>query len=473
MPEGVIGSWGPDVGRYAKARLGLVLDRWQQRAMNRALAYGEDGRLVHGLYLVSAARQNGKTVKARSLIGWALTALETPDWRRILGLAFDKGQARIPYEAVMQDLAPIAREVGRSNLAVTRYLGIRSDLYGRHREYHVGSRDAADQVRSQSNDLGVFDEVRTQRDHRVWAALEPTTTARPDPLIFATSTAGDDRSVLLREWWERGIRIIDGAEPMGRFGMTWYAAPDGLAPDDPRAIRAANPAIAEGRLSMAAVLESLHTLGPAAYRSERLNLWSDSADLWLPPGVWARTVGLQPAMAGRAILGVEVTPSWRRATIVVALPTDDGAWIGVALELDQVRGGSVDPNALAAALSSVAATWRPQAVAYNVAAAAAPYVEAWAQGADVATVALGAREIRAASELFRAELVGGRLTHADDPLLAHQARQARPSLAIEGGGWYLSVKESVGDIDGIRAGAWAAWATIAPENPYPAVQLFV
>lgn len=481
LPDGVVGSWGPDVAAYAASVLGITLDRWQRRALNRALVYGADGRLLHRTYLISTARQNGKTAAVRSLIGWALTYAHGPDWHRLLGLAHDRKQARLPYEAVMADLGPLARRYGpvsRGGLSVTRYLGIRSALHGRAREYHTGSREARDAIRGESTDLGLFDEIRTQRDLATWAALEPTTTARPEPLIVGISTAGDDRSVLLRAWFERGRRIIDGAEPMADFGMTWYAAPDDADPATPAAFLAANPAVAEGRIARAAIVSAIASSGgadSAMYRSERLNLWADGVDEWLPAGIWPRQSGPQPDDHGRVILGVEAVPSWRRATITVAVPTADGAWTAVAGELDASRtdASSVPPAALVALLGDVAATWRPAAIAYSLAAAAAPHVEAWATANDVPTVKLGSVQLRAASELFRSELIGGRLWHPDDPLLALQVRAARPSHPIESGSWYLSIRESTGEIDAVRAAAWASWAAIAPSETDLPPQVFV
>lgn len=465
LPSTVVGSWGPDVAAWAKRELGITLDRWQRRALNRALAYDARGFLVHRHYLVSTGRQNGKTVLFRALIGWALTARDTPAWTTILGLAHDKKQARVPYTAVLADLAPIKRRVVRG-LALTRYLGIRSDLYGRHREYDVASREAADAIRTFSVDLGGFDEIRTQRNYDTWAALEPTTRARPDPLIFAISTAGDDRSVLLRDWWERGLRIIDGAERFAGFGMTWYAAGDDQAPDDPAAIRAANPAIVEGRVKLGPVADSILNLSPAAYRSETLNLWSEGADEWLPPGTWPRRAGTQPGEAIRVVLGAEASPTWRRVTVAVAIVTDAGAWVGVAGEIDAATTASstVPPAELVKLVARLAREWHAGELAYSGQAAAAPHLEAWAVEANVKATALGARQIRSASGLFRSELIGGRLTHADDPLLAQQVRVARPSGPLEGGDWYFSVRESLGEIDALRAAAWATWAAIAPED---------
>jgi hypothetical protein len=479
MPPDVAGSWGPDVADLAPGVLGHPLDRWQRVALNRMLAYGPDGRLVHRVYLLSTARQNGKTALVRALIAWALVARHSPPWTTVIGLAHDKTQARLPYSAIANDLQPIARRVGplgRGGLAITRYLGIRSNLYGRFREYKIASREARDSVRGESSDLVYFDEVRTQRDHETWAAIEPTTTARPDPLILLTSTAGTERSVLLRDLWERGIRVIDGAEPSGGFGMTWYAAGDGQATDDPAAWRAANPSLAEGRLSEAAIAQGIaNAPTPAMARSERLNLWTEGMDEWLPAGVWRDTIAAEPEPIGPVVLGVDVVPSWRRATVQVAYLTADGAWVGPVGDLDATRSGasSVSPTELVAALDAIADEWHPAAVAFSSSSAAGRHVAAWAEARDVRELGMGAREVRAASQLFRSELVGRRLRHLDDPLTSVQVPRARPSGPLEGGEWYLSVRESTGEIDAVRAAAWAAWAAIAPPEAERELQIFL
>lgn len=479
LPPGVAGSWGPDVADYAARVMGIQLDRWARRILNRALAYDAAGRLVHRLFLASVARQNGKTAMVRALVGWALTARNTPVWLLILGVAHDRPQARIPYDAVFADLTPLANRIGkapRGGLSLTRYLGIRSGMFGRAREYRTASREARNQVRSLSVDLGVFDEVRTQVNMDTWAALEPTTTARPEPLIFAISTAGNDRSVLLRSWWETGIRIIDGAEAFHGFGMTWYAPPDDMDQADPRALRLANPALAEGRLTVAGVVGT-GTIRPGTpeWTQERLNLWTEGGDEWLPPGVWRRQASPQPEDWTRVVLGVEAVPTWRRATITVSLVTDAGAWTGIAGELDASRtaAATVSPGDLVKLLASLAREWEPDLVTYSGSAAAAPHVEAWAKEADVASIGLKPRDLRSASALFRSELLGARATHAVDELLAFQVRQARPNAPIEGGDWYFSIQESPGEIDALRAAAWSAWGAISPEARKVGVQIHV
>lgn len=462
---------------WARAELGIDLDRWQRRALNRALATGPDGRLVHRAYLVSTGRQNGKTAIVRALIGWALTAAELPAWAFMLGLAHDRQQARIPYLAVRDDLGAMAKRYpGR--LALTRYLGIRSLMPQHHRppgsvlrSYDTASRDARNAIRGYSVDVAVLDEVRTQRDWETWAALEPTMLARPDPLAFLISSAGDDRAIVLRALWDRGLRIIGGAPGLG-FGMTWYAAPEDAEPDDRAGWRLANPAIVDGRILEATLAGSLETMPADVFRREHLNLWTSGGDEWLPAGVWARQAGPAPMIRARTVLGVDLSPTWGRATIAVAVPTDAGAWVGVVAELVPAVG-SVAPASIATALSAAVAAWHPELVAYSSMAAIAAHVAAWAEAADVATMPLHGGQLRAASEAFRAELVGRRLTHADDPLLAAQADAARPSSAIAAGSWYFSVRTAAGDVDAIRAAAWAAWALLAPESEPTVPQVFV
>jgi hypothetical protein len=457
--------------------LGLELDRWQIRAITRALAVDDRGRLVHREYLVSTARQQGKTALVRALIGWALTSDVGPLWALIYGLAYNRPQARIPYAAVLADLADLRRRVGpeaRGGLALTRYLGIRSAMHGWRREYHTASREARDAIRGYSIDLALFDEVRTQRDDETYAALKPTVSARPEPLIFEISSAGDERSVLLRSLWDRGRRIIDRAEPAEGFGMTWYAADDDDAPDDPRAWLKASPALAEGRIDVATIRDELRALTPATFRRERLNLWADAADEWLPPGVWARQTAPAPATyAGRVVLGVESEPGWSRATVAVAiLEPDAAAFVGIAAELVAPAGSTVAPGELLEALERARRAYDPALVVWSRAAAVAKHLESWAEAGDVATLPLTPTDLRRASELFRSELVGSRLEHADDPVLNVQARRARPSGPLEAGAWYFSVRESRGAIDALRAAVWATWGALSPELEAGQAEIF-
>jgi hypothetical protein len=215
-------------------------------------------------------------------------------------------------------------------------------------------------------------------------------------------------------------------------------------------------------------------MSPSTFRRERLNLWADAADEWLPPGVWARQAGSRPALAGRVVLGLESEPGWTHATIAVAIaPADESpSFVGIAAELVAPPGSTIDPRELLAELERTRRSWEPALVVWSRSAAVAKHLESWAAELDVPTLALTPADLRAASELFRAELIGRRLEHAVDPVLAIQARRARPSGELSAGGWYFSVRESRGSIDALRAAVWASWGAISPAAVEPQGEIF-
>ena len=175
-------------------------------------------------------------------------------------------------------------------------------------------------------------------------------------------------------------------------------------------------------------------------------------------------------------LGVEaVGGTWRRATVTVAIVSSDRVHVGIAGELESSMSGesSVAPHELVVLVDKLAKEWGAKEVAFSRDAAAGPHLEDWAGAAGVRALPLTGRQVRSASQLFRSELVGGRLTHADDPLLTVQMRAARPSDPIGTGDWYFSIPESTGEIDALRACAWAAWAAISPEARDIGPQIFV
>jgi hypothetical protein len=180
-----------------------------------------------------------------------------------------------------------------------------------------------------------------------------------------------------------------------------------------------------------------------------------------------------PATIGRVVVGVESDPGWARASIAVAVDLPDRPlWVGLAAELVAPAGSTVSPAELLAGLERVRQAWAPALVVWSRAAAVANHLAAWAIESDTPTLALSPADLRNASELYRAELVGARLEHAPDAVLAVQARRARPSGALDAGAWYFSVRESRGSIDALRATVWAAWGALSPEASAPQAEIF-
>jgi hypothetical protein len=433
LPPEAVATYGPLVAAWASTWLGIELRRWQRRVLDRALACDADGRLVHRLYLSSTPRQAGKTTVCRALVGWAMTAAPTRlEWRSIANLATDARQARLLYDAVATDA--LGTDLRHRYRRVTSFLGM-TGAAGEQYEYL--SRQAAESARGMTLDLALFDEVLTQRTMDTWAAIAPTIVTRPNGLVLGISTAGTDRSVLLRDWWERGLRIIAGVEPGDGFGMSWWAAP---TPTGDRAglVALANPSVGDG-LDAGSVLRM--ALDAGSFTREALNLWTDAGDDLLPPGAWRRTEQHRELATDwpRIALAVHVAPSWLSATVTVAAIDDAGlTHAGVAGRLDATATGAdrVAPGAVADLVTRLAASWAPSAIAWEAASSVnATMARLQADAPELPWRPMSATEVRSACADWYGALVAGEATHEPDALLTRQVSAAARSS--EGDVWRL------------------------------------
>jgi hypothetical protein len=119
------------------------------------------------------------------------------------------------------------------------------------------------------------------------SALLPTLSARPDPQVWYTSTAGNLDSVQLGRVRERGL---SGSDPSLAF-MEWSSGediPDDMA--DPALWARANPGLGI-RISPDHIARELPALGTEAFARERLSVGTYPVDggSWsvIPQGTWA------------------------------------------------------------------------------------------------------------------------------------------------------------------------------------------
>jgi phage terminase large subunit-like protein len=135
-----------------------------------------------------------------------------------------------------------------------------------------------------SSDLVILDEAYQLGD-REMAALLPTLSARPDPQVWYTSTAGGQESVQLGRVRARGIA---GGDPSLAF-MEWSADEDDCDPASRKDWARANPGLGI-RITPDYIEREMAALGPEAFARERLSIgdypsdgggWETiSADAW-------------------------------------------------------------------------------------------------------------------------------------------------------------------------------------------------
>ena len=462
-PPGWTGSYGPEAIAWGERELGLKAGPWQAYVIFKLLRHGRDGHLIHRIALLSTARQNGKSVIVRIVFGWLLdegrTVAPFDTWTTLLAGAHDAKQARIIYRAVMADLAALPKGRG---YRLTQYFGIEA---GSLLFDTVTSQPGS--ARGLSAGAIAWDEVLTQKDWDMWEALSPTQSAQVSPIMLLTSTAGYVDSVVLRAFYDRLVRIASGDEaPDASLYGVWWQSHDPAAGLDWKAIAQANPALADGRLSRAAIQTEHGILPPASWQRERLNHW---VDIEVPgafnPGVWAACRMPAPLTGadGPFVLGVDIEPGWESAAISVAGLRPDGR---VGVEVWKYLDGGVTAEALIALVDSFPDPVR--AVVYDsVSGAAAAFsrhaVEVW--GVD--WQALKPSEMVAASMDVTELIQSGRLAHDDPRLDAEMPRVGRRPVGSEGG-FRFSRQASSGPIPAFMSMTLAAHG-MASAPAYPKI----
>lgn len=468
-PPKVTGSYGPRARRWAKANLGIIPGRWQTHVIDKLLRHDRAGDLIARIALISTARQNGKSVIVRIVMGWMLDeGYQLPafaGWTTLLAAAHDAKQARIIYKGVYGDFMGIERiteltKGGRTDKLVrlTEHFGI--SMNGLTLDTVTGQPGSA---RGLSAGLIAWDEMLTQRDWDMWEALSPTQSAQRSPMMLLTSTAGMADSVILRAFYDRLVRQASGDQkPDPTFYGAWWESEDADAQLDWSQIQQANPALGDGRLTRGAIAGEHAILPPDSWRRERLNHFVDlRGDGAFNPGVWAacRSAGPLAGLAGPYSLAVDVQPGWERATIAVGGVRADGR-VGVEVHRDIRNDVTADRL-----IREVGAFPGPVvAIAYDEASGPSAAFARDAVETGRPWHALKPQEMQMACMDFTEMVQSGRLAH-DDPLLdAQVAMTVKRPVGLDGA-YRFSRVLSLGPIDAVISSALAAHAIAAPPTP--------
>jgi phage terminase large subunit-like protein len=271
------GTFGPNVAEWCKRILKIDLMPWQRHVLDGQLAFDADGKFINHVSLVSVARQNGKTVALKALVGWWLTeyALEAGP-QTILTTAHRLDLAT----SLFQDLAPII-EANFGVKAVWAY-GRNSLTVGESRWYVKAARPSSGH--GMSCDLIVADEVFGIDSETLDIGLLPTQRARANPLCSMWSTAGTEDSIAMLRWREQGIRAIDEKKPSGLY-LAEYSPPPDLDPMSAAAWEYANPALGH-TLDIRTIEQEAKGPNRAGFLRSSVNLWVQSELSWLQPGRW-------------------------------------------------------------------------------------------------------------------------------------------------------------------------------------------
>jgi phage terminase large subunit-like protein len=261
-------SEGDRVAALAEAA-GLDLDDWERWVLAQGLGRAADGKWSAFETALIVARQNGKGAILEAL---ELAALFLDDFGVELILhsahefktaseAFRRVQARIDnHPSFRRRVRQVYLQRGAESIELKN---------GKRLRFIARSGGSG---RGFSADLVILDEAYELGDAAM-AALLPTLSARPNPQIWYTSTAGLPTSSQLGLVRARGVR---GDDPSLAF-MEWSADPAGYDPADPRCWAQANPGLGI-RITPEYIVKERAAMAAAEFARERLSVGDYPSD---------------------------------------------------------------------------------------------------------------------------------------------------------------------------------------------------
>jgi len=260
-------DWSEGLNAVDLAALaGLNLDPWQAHVLEAGLGR-RGGKWAAFEVCLIVARQNGKGAILEALELAALFLFD--DVRLILHSAHEfktAAEAFLRIRHLIEERPQFARRVERIRTAAGAEAIELKD--GKRLRFVARSSGSG---RGFSSDLVILDEAYQLGD-REMAALLPTLSARPDPQVWYTSTAGGPDSVQLGRVRARGVT---GGDPSLAF-MEW-SAQDEDDPGERTVWAAANPGLGI-RIAEDYIERERAALGPEAFARERLSIGDYPAD---------------------------------------------------------------------------------------------------------------------------------------------------------------------------------------------------
>jgi phage terminase large subunit-like protein len=449
------GSFGPEFESWVSDRFGHSLLWWQRLVAARVLEHDSDGVLVWASWLVSTARQVGKSWLLWFLASWRVEqAPRFGEPQTVLHLAMNLAAARKVQEPAV---SWARRHEGWKGFQSNGRDEVRAPDGSRWLVRSTGA------PYGYSVSLGLVDEAWDVDPKVVDDGLEPTMLARVQPQLGMLSTAHRAATGLFPA--RRAAALGQVRVPQDCLLVEWSARRD-AEPSDRAGWRLASPLWTPLReRSIAALLERAESgfsddpleSPMESFRSQRLNIWPVAAgsrpgrdEPLVDEAGWAGAADLTVSAAGPLIGAVEDRTGLGAAAAAAGLLPD-----GRVL----VWGGLFPSRAQALGWISLLAPSR------LLVGASLAGDEAMAE-LKVPVEKAGQAETSSALPKLRELLAAGRLVHDGGSQLAEQVRSLR--VVERGGG--LSVS-SRGRSDLARCAAWAvhAAASAPPAKPRWAV----
>jgi len=435
-------SWA-DVADLS-ARLGVVLDEWQEDVFQAAMGERGDGRWASRLVGVSTPRQNGKSqlIVARAMAGVLLF-----DEKTIICSAHQTDTAREVFQRLL--------DIIDSNPSVERRVDSVMKALGREYIRFKGGQTIRIKARSISGSRGfsadclLLDEAQIL-GRPAWSSILPTMSARENPqawLLGTPPTPSDDGEVFA-QLRDQGI-----AGTGRRMAYLEWSADEQDDLDAEATWAKANPAYGS-RIQREAIEAERSSMSDEQFAMERLGMWSaDSATRVIDETSWLAVADPASMAVDKLTLAIDVPPDRSVAAVGLAGLRADGSW---HVELDEQRKG----------VDWVIPWVRTRATRNRLHGVVADELSGLVEkrrdrhyliGTDIQVTLAGAegRDMAVACARFFDGVMDGTVHHTDQPQVnvALSVARKRPL----GSGWAWNRKDAASDITPLVAETLALW----------------
>ena len=437
--------------RHTKGRWAgrpLVFEDWQREMWQEALEFDPATRLrIYNEVGVGLPRKDSKSTMASAAGLYMLDADGENEPEVYVGAAA-KNQAGI----VMGQSISMVR---RSPLLLDRLRPYR---------YRIECPRNGGIMRSLSSDgalqhglnpsANIIDELHAHKNPELYTALTTGTGAREQPFTFWISTAGVAGEGILADLYEsmfsgtgtleeRGSLLIYRDRVNGTL-IYWWGAPRDADIEDPAVWLACNPAswLQDGRY-LGQQFAKLKARGALLeWRRYHLNQFLGTEDSWLREGAWGAPNDLPLNVALPIGVGIDRSSDGEHAAIVVAQRQGDRVVVRSQVFAPESATGIVSTEAMRVRCRELRAEY-PLSMTVDEKTKRAIPGPAFAldraslgetadtlddEGLNVVQVPMTAAVMGPASSTTYELIMGGRLVHDGDPILAEHAANTRAKL---------------------------------------------
>lgn len=299
----------------------------------------------------------------------------------------------------------------------------------------------------------VVDEVHLLAES-VYSNMKIGLTAQDDSILVGITSAGDETSTLLHSLEKHGLEAIAGQHE--RFGFFKYFAPEHLDQDyDLRSremVEAANPAVECGRISFEQVLEENGSLPDYEWTRYVLGRHGQAENLFISASMWTKTAGQGlPANARKgAVFAIDRTEHWDFASIVAANVVDGVVHTELVCQIH-------NPNSDKLAMICKELYRRYRGIFVMDAITLSELRTNLKERMHYPVQFYNTQQLAQATSVTYSMASTSKMAHKNDNVMQKQRSVAM--TISSGDGYRISTKDSIGDIDSIKAMVMAVhWA---------------